>query len=232
MLVADTKCGTPAVLEPVVAEDADLGQDKHTVDAEGNQSSSDQQQLCSSAEAPMADSVPVPDVASRGVGNAGDPSESGQLADSPIAKSEIAKTGGSSSSSLLPASVPPVTSLTSFPVMLPIKQPPPMKAQSNLVATNILTVAEQFEMQAAFADTAALANQFPVPSGLLVHNLTRANALLPTGWQALGLEEGQLYFCDTVRGYTTFSFLGRPAGADPHVVASTRGDGHRLPKPQ
>ena len=63
-----------------------------------------------------------------------------------------------------------------------------------------------------------------------MHNLTRANALLPTGWQALGLEEGQLYFCDTVRGYTTFSFPDRPAGADPHVVASTRGDGHRIPK--
>ena len=232
VFVADTKCGAPAVLEPVVPEDADLGLIKDTVDTEGNQTSCDQQQLRSSAEAPMADSVPVPDVASRGAGNAEDLSESEQLADSPITKSEIAKAVGSSSSSLLPDSVPPATSLISFPVMLPIKQPPPMKAQSNSVATSILTAAEQFEMQAAFAYAAALAKQIPVPRGLLVHNLLRANALLPECWQALSLEEGQLYFCDTVRGYTTFAYPDRPAGVDPHVVASSRGEGYRLPKQQ
>ena len=114
VFVGDTKCGAPAELEPVVPEDADLGLIKDTVDTEGNQTSCDQQQLRSSAEAPMADSVPVPDVASRGAGNAEDLSESEQLADSPITKSEIAKAVGSSSSSLLPDSVPPATSLTAF----------------------------------------------------------------------------------------------------------------------
>ena len=54
----------------------------------------------------------------------------------------------------------------------------------------------------------------------------RANAMVPAGWQALGLEEGQLYFCDTVRGYTTFAYPDRPAGVDPPVVASSRGEGH------
>jgi hypothetical protein len=176
----------------------------------------------------MADSVPVPDVASRGAGNAEDLSESEQLADTPITKSEFAKAAGSSSSSLLPDSLPPATSLSSFPVMLPIKQPPPMKAQSSSVATSILTAAEQFEMQAAFAYAAALAKQTAVPSGLLMHNLTRANALLPANWQALGLEEGNVYFCDTDRGYTTFAYPDRPAGVDPHVVASFRGERHSL----
>ena len=105
-----------------------------------------------------------------------------------------------------------------------------MKAQSSSVATSILTAAEQFEMQAAFAYAAALAKQTRLPRGLLVHNLATAHALVPTGWQALGLEKGQLYFCDTVRGYTTFAYPDRPAGVDPHVVASSRGEGHRLPK--
>ena len=57
----------------------------------------------------MADSVPVPDVASRGAGNAEDLSESEQLVDSPTTKPEIAKAVGSSSSSLLPDSLPPAT---------------------------------------------------------------------------------------------------------------------------
>ena len=107
-----------------------------------------------------------------------------------------------------------------------------MKAQPSSVATNILTAAEQFELQAAFAYAAALAKQTPVPRGLLVHHLMRANALLPAGWQALGLEEGNVYFRDTVRGYTTSAYPDRPAGADPHVVASSRGEAHRLPKQQ
>ena len=42
----------------------------------------------------MADSVPVPDVASRGADNAADLSESEQLADTAITKSEFAKGGG------------------------------------------------------------------------------------------------------------------------------------------
>ena len=100
------------------------------------------------------------------------------------------------------------------------------------MATNILTAAEQFELQAASAYVAAFAKQTRVPRGLLMRHLTRANALLPAGWQALGIEAGNVYFCDTVRGYTTFAYPDRPAGVDPHVVASSRGEGHRLPKQQ
>ena len=195
---------------PVVPEDADLGLIKDTADIEGKQTSCDQQQLRSSAVAPNADSVLVPDVASRGADYAEDLSESEQLADTSITKSEFAKSAGSSSSSLLPDSLPPATFLSSCPGMLPIKQPPPMKAQPSSVATNILTAAEQFELQATFAYAAALAKQTPVPRGLLMHNLTRANALLPAGWQALGTEEGNVYFCDTVRGYTTFAYGNLP----------------------
>ena len=74
--------------------------------------------------------------------------------------------------------------------MLPIKQPPPGKSYPSTVGAGVLTAAEQFEMQAAFAYTAALAKQTPVPKGLYFHNLARANALLPSGWEALGLEQG------------------------------------------
>ena len=117
--------------------------------------------------------------------------------------------------------------------MLPLKQPPPRKAAPNSIGTSgVLTTTEQFEMQAAFAYTIALAKQSPVPRGLFAHMLARANALLPIGWQALGIEEGQLYFSGTVRGFTTFAYPDRPAGVDPHVVASTRGEGSRLPKQQ
>ena len=61
----------------------------------------------------------------------------------------------------------------------------------------------------------------PVPKGLYAYNLARAKALLPPGWEALGLEQGQVYFSDTVRGYTTLSFPDRPAGAEPRVIAKT-----------
>ena len=60
----------------------------------------------------------------------------------------------------------------------------------------VLTAAEQFEMQAAFAYSVALAKQTSVPRALFLHSLARAHALLPIGWQALGVEEGQLYFSD------------------------------------
>ena len=112
------------------------------------------------------------------------------------------------------------------PVMLPIKQPPPGRSYPSTVGVGVLSAAEQFEMQAAFAYTAALAKQVPVPKGLYAYNLARAKALLPPRWEALGLEQGQLYFSDTVRGYTTFSFPDRPAGAEPSVIAKTRGSGH------
>ena len=85
-------------------------------------------------------------------------------------------------------------------------------------------------MQAAFAYTAAFAKQAPLPRGLFLHNLARANALLPTRWQALGIDDGQLYFSDTNRGYTTSAFPDRPTGADPNVIAVTRASGHRLPQ--
>ena len=58
------------------------------------------------------------------------------------------------------ASLPPV------PAMLPIKQPPPGKAYPISVGAGGLTAAEQFEMQAAFAYTVALAKQTPVPREL------------------------------------------------------------------
>ena len=112
------------------------------------------------------------------------------------------------------------------PVMLPIKQPPPGRSYPSTVGVGVLSAAEQFEMQAAFAYTAALAKQVPVPKGLYAYNLARAKALLPPGWEALGLEQGQLYFSDTVRAYSTFSFPDRPAGAEPSVIAKTRGSGH------
>ena len=115
--------------------------------------------------------------------------------------------------------------------MLPIKQPPPGKSYPRTVGAGVLTAVEQFEMQAAFAYTASLAKQTPVPRGLFVHNLARANALLPTGWEALDLEHGQLYFSDTVRGYTTtFAFPDRPAGVEPSVIAKTRGPRRIQPK--
>ena len=114
--------------------------------------------------------------------------------------------------------------------MLPIKQPPPGKSYPRTVGAGVLTAVEQFEMQAAFAYTASLAKQTPVPRGLFVHNLARANALLPTGWEALGLEHGQLYFSDTVRGCTTFAFPDRPAGVEPSVIAKTRGPRRIQPK--
>ena len=53
VFVADTKCGAPAELEPVVPEDADLGLIKDTVDTEGNQTSCDQQQLRSRQRPPI-----------------------------------------------------------------------------------------------------------------------------------------------------------------------------------
>ena len=110
--------------------------------------------------------MPVPVVGLRAASDAGGLSVSGQLVDSPFARSEVTKVRGSSSSiALQPAPVLPDTTLTSFPVMLPIKQPPPSKAQSSSGGTNILTAAEQFEMQAAFAYTVALAKQNPVPRG-------------------------------------------------------------------
>ena len=52
----------------------------------------------------------------------------------------------------------------------------------------VLTPAEQFEMQAAFAYTVALATQSLVPKGLRAHNVALANALLPVGWLAHGIE--------------------------------------------
>ena len=116
------------------------------------------------------------------------------------------------------------------PVMLPIKQPPPSKACSSLVGAGVLSAVEQFEMQAAFADTVALAKQSPVPWGLFEHNLARAQALHPSGWQALGFNAGRLYFNDTNLGYTTFAFLDRPAGVEPPVIAQTRGSGHIQPQ--
>ena len=124
----------------------------------------------------------------------------------------------------------PETDMGPEPVMLPIKQPPPGRAYPSTLGVGVLSTAEQFEMQAAFAYTVALAKQTPVPSELFLHNLARANALLPVGWQALGIEEGQLYFSDTIRGYTIFSFPDRPAGVDPSAIAVTRGSGHRLPQ--
>ena len=115
--------------------------------------------------------------------------------------------------------------------MLPTnKRPPPGKSYPSTVGAGVLTAAEQFEMQAAFAYTAALAKQTPMPRGLFLHNFARANARLPTGWEALGLEHGQLYFSDTVRGYTTFAFPDRPAGVEPSVIAETRGPRRIQPK--
>ena len=94
-------------------DDPDLGLIKDAADIEGHQTSSEQQHLRLSAEAPNADSVLVPVVASCGEGHADGLSESEQLTDTSITKSEFAKSAGSSSSSLLPDSLPPATFLSS-----------------------------------------------------------------------------------------------------------------------
>ena len=95
----------------------------------------------------------------------------------------------------------------SVPLLLPLKQPPPRKAvPSSSETSGVLTVTEQFEMQAAVAYTIALAKQSPVPKVLLAHNVALASLLPPVGWQAHGIEEGQLYFSDTVQGYTTCAY--------------------------
>ena len=120
----------------------------------------------------------------------------------------------------------PEADMGPVPVMLPIKQPPPGRSYPSTVGAGVLSTAEQFEMQATFAYTAALAKQVPVPKGLYAYNLARAKALLPPRWEALGLDQGQLYFSDTVRGCTSFFFPDRPAGAEPSVIAKTRGAGH------
>ena len=70
----------------------------------------------------------------------------------------------------------------------------------------MLTVTEQFEMQAVVAYTIALAKQSPVTKVLLAQNVALASLLPPVGWQAHGIEEGQLYFSDTVQGYTTCAY--------------------------
>ena len=114
-----------------------------------------------------------------------------------------------------------------MPVLLPLKQAPP--APNSIGTSGVLATTEQFEMQAALAYTIALAKQSPVPRGLFAHNLARANALLPVGRQALGIEESQLYFSDTIRGYTTFAYPDRPARVDPTVIGMTRGFGQRAP---
>ena len=101
----------------------------------------------------------------------------------------------------------------SVPVLLPLKQPPPCKPVPTLLETSgVLTATEQFEMQAAVAYTIAHAKQSPVPRGLFAHNLARANSLLPEGRQALGIDEGQLYFAtqyeDTPLSHTQTGLLG------------------------
>ena len=67
VLLPHTKGGVSAVLEPDVPEDdPDLGLIKDAADIVGNQTSSEQQHLRLSAEAPNADLVLVPVVASWG----------------------------------------------------------------------------------------------------------------------------------------------------------------------
>ena len=112
------------------------------------------------------------------------------------------------------------------PVMLPIKQPPPGRSYPSTVGV----VSSQ--PQSSLTCRQRLLIQ--------LHWRSRCQylrACMPTTWHGLtrsfhqdgkrwAWNKGQLYFSDTVRGYTTFSFPDRPAGAEPSVIAKTRGSGH------
>ena len=85
----------------------------------------------------------------------------------------------------------------------------------------VLTPAEQFEMQAAFAYTVALAKQSPVPKGLLARNVALAKAggsgdQLPSfvaGGILLQPEGIALLFAITAQA------LGRPLGSTAELLA-------------
>ena len=191
--IADTKCGAPAVVEPVVPEDADLGLIKDTVDIEGNQTSCDQQQLRSSAEAPMP--IQCLCLMLHHVGRAMPKiyrKVSSWLTPQSLNQSLQSRRAQAVRLSCLTHCHLPHPFLLALLCCLSSSHR--QEGAVHSVATNILTAAEQFELQAAFAYVAAFAKQTPVPRGLLVHNLTRANALLPAGWQARGLEEGHCTF--------------------------------------
>ena len=91
--------------------------------------------------------------------------------------------------------------------MLPIKQPPPGRSYPSTVGVGVLSAAEQFEMQAAFAYTAALAKQVPVPKGLYAYNLARAKALLPPGLERWALNKGNYFSVTQFVGILPFPSL-------------------------
>ena len=149
-----------------------------------------------------------------------------ELVNAPVPKSEISK-------GKVKASRSDVSPIPECPLPLkqpPLKQPPPHKAvPSASTMAGALTLAEQFDTQATCAYTVALAKHSPVPKRLLAHNVALANSLLPLAWQAHGIETGQTCFSSSVRGYSTFAYPDRPAGADPLVIAMPRGIGPKAP---